>query len=117
MEIQITNRDGVIVVKPMGRIIGRGSSAFRRAIIDEIKGSTESPNFVFDFAGVPRIDSVGIGVLAGVHVSIAQRGGRVGIINISKNIRNTFVIAKLITTFKHFNSENEAIVNLRAIGS
>ncbi len=116
MEIHVKNRDGVIVIKPIGRIIGPASNAFRGAIIDEIKGSTESPNFVFDFAGVSRIDSVGIGALVGLHVSIAQRGGQVGIINISKSIRNTFVIAKLITTFKHFNSEDEAIINLRAIG-
>ena len=113
MEIHVKNRDGVIVMKPIGRIIGPASNAFKHAIIDEIKGSTESPNFVFDFADVSRIDSVGIGVLAGLHVSIAQRGGRVGIINISNNIRDTFVMAKLITTFKHFISENEAIVNLR----
>ena len=109
MEIHVKNRDGVIVMKPIGRIIGPSSNEFRHTIIDEIKGSTESPNFVFDFAGVSRIDSVGIGVLVGLHVSIAQRGGQVSIIN----IRNTFVMAKLITTFKHFNSENEAIINLR----
>ncbi len=113
MEIHIKNRDGVIVMKPIGSIIGPASNAFKHAIIDEIKGSTESPNFVFDFAGVSRIDSVGIGALVGSHLSIAQRGGQVGIINISKNISNPFVMAKLITTFKHFNSENEAIVNLR----
>ena len=113
MEIHVKNRDGVIVMKPIGRIIGPASNEFKHAIIDEIKGSAESPNFVFDFAGVSRIDSVGIGVLAGLHVLIAQRGGQVGIINISNNISNTFVIAKLITMFKHFNSENEAIVNLR----
>ena len=117
MKVHVKNRDGVIVMKPTGRIIGPASNAFRRAIIDEIKGSFESPNFVFDFGDVPRIDSVGIGVLAGLHVSIAQRGGEVGIINISDHIRSTFVMAKLIVTFKHFNSENEAIVNLRSIGS
>ena len=113
MEIHVKNRDGVIVMKPIGRIIGPASDEFKHAIIDEIKGGTESPNFVFDFASVSRIDSVGIGVLAGLHVLIAQRGGQVGIINISNHIRNTVVMAKLITTFKHFNSENEAIVNLR----
>ena len=113
MEIHVKNRDGVIVIKPIGRIIGPASNEFRGAIIDQIKGSLESPNFVFDFSGVPRIDSVGIGVLVGLQVSIAQRGGRVGIINLSKNIRSTFVMAKLITTFKHFKSEGEAVVNLR----
>ncbi len=113
MEIHVKNRDGVIVMKPIGRIIGPASNAFKHAIIDEIKGSTESPNFVFDFAGVSRIDSVGIGALVGLHVLITQRGGQVGVINISNHISSTFVMTKLITTFKHFISENEAIVNLR----
>ena len=53
MEIHVKNREGVIVIKPIGRIIGPASNAFRHAIIDQIKGSTESPNFVFDFARVP----------------------------------------------------------------
>ena len=91
MEIHAKNRDGVIVMKPIGRIIGPASNEFSHAIIDEIKGSTESPNFVFDFSSVSRIDSVGIGVLVGLQVSIAQRGGEVGIINLSDNIRSTFV--------------------------
>ena len=113
MKIHAKNRDGVIIIRPVGRIIGTASDEFRGAIIDQITGSTESPNFVFDFADVSRIDSVGIGALVGLHVSIAQRGGQVGVINLSKHIRNTFVIAKLITTFRHYNSEDEAIVNLR----
>jgi len=114
MKIRTKTRDGVVVLKPIGRIIGPASDEFRRAIFDEMKGSIQSPNFLFDFAGVPRIDSVGIGVLAGLHVSIAHRGGRVGVINVSDNISSTFVMAKLITMFKHFKNENEAIVNLRA---
>jgi len=114
MKIQTKTRDGVIVLKPIGRIIGPASDEFRRAIFDEMKGSIQSPNFVFDFAGVPRIDSVGIGVLAGLHVSIVHRGERVGVINVSDNISSTLVMAKLITMFKHFKNENEAIVNLRA---
>jgi len=115
MKMQSDIRDGVVVIKPTGKIIGPASSQFSRAIIDEIKGMTESPNFLFDFAGVSQIDSVGIGALVASHVSIAERGGKVGVINVSNHIRNTFVITKLITTFKHFNNENEAIVNLRQL--
>ena len=74
MKVHVKNRDGVVVMKPTGRIIGPASDALRHAIIDEIKGSVESPNFVFDFGDVPRIDSVGIGVLSGLHVLIAERG-------------------------------------------
>ena len=75
MKIQTDTRDDVVVIKPIGRIVGQAGNSFRHAIIDELKGSRESPDFLFDFAGVPRIDSVGIGVLAGLQVSIAQRGG------------------------------------------
>ena len=113
MKIQTYIRDGIVVIKPIGRIIGPASNQFRHAIMGEMSGSMESPNFLFDFAGVSRIDSVGIGVLTGLHVSIAHRGGRVGVINISDNISSTLVKAKLITTFKHFRSENEAIANLQ----
>ena len=115
MEIHVNNIDGVIVLKTIGRIVGAVSNEYRRAIIDEIKCSPESSNVVFDFAGVSRIDSVGIGTLAGLYVSIAQRGGQVGIINISNNIRNIFTMTRLTTIFKHFNSESEAVANLRAI--
>ncbi len=113
MKIQTDTRDGVVIIKPIGKIIGPASSQFKHAIINEIAGITDSPNFLFDFADVSRIDSVGIGALVGSHISIAQRGGQVGIINVSNHIKNTFVITKLITTFKHFNTEDEAIVNLR----
>ena len=114
MKIQTDTREGVVVLKPIGRIVGPASDEFRRAIFGEMKGSMESPNFLFDFADVSRIDSVGIGVLAGLHVSIAHRGGQVGVINISDNINSTLVMAKLITIFKHFKNEDEAIANLGA---
>ena len=113
MKIKRDTRDGVIVIKPVGKIIGPASNEFRYAIIDELKGDPESPNFLFDFESVSRIDSVGIGVLVGLHVSITQKGGQIGVINLSKSMGNTFVMAKLITTFIRFKNEDEAIVNLR----
>lgn len=76
-------------------------------------GIPESPNFLFDFSHIPRIDSVGIGALAGLHVSIAQRGGQAGVVDLSHSISSIFVKVKPITMFQHFNTENEAIVNLR----
>ena len=69
MEIHIKNRDGVIVMKPIGKIIGPASAEFRRAIIDEIKGGVESPNFVFDFAErLPGRQRSGSACWSGLHV-------------------------------------------------
>lgn len=116
MEVKVKNRDGVIVLKPRGRITGPASNKLKQVIENQLQDASESPNFVFDFADCPRIDSSGIGTLAGLHVSIAQKGGVIGVTNLSNSIKSSLVMAKLVTMFQHFNSENEAIVNLRTIG-
>lgn len=116
MEVNVKNRDGVIVLKPRGKLVGSASNELKQVIETQLQNVSECPNFLFDFADCLRIDSSAVGVLVGLHVSIAQRGGTIGVTNLSNNINNYFVMAKLITAFKHFNSEKEAVVNLRTIG-
>ena len=116
MEVNVKNRGGVIVLKPRGRLIGPASKELKRVIETQLQDAAESTNFLFDFADCLRIDSSAVGVLVGLHVSVAQRGGTIGVTNLSTSLNNYFVMAKLITAFKHFNSENEAIANLRTIG-
>ncbi len=116
MEVNVKNRDGVIVLKPRGRLIGPASNELKQVIETQLQGTPESPKFLFDFADCLKIDSSAVGVIVGLHVSIAQRGGLIGVTNLSKHLKSYFVMAKLVTTFKHFNSENEAVVNLRTIG-
>lgn len=115
MEVDVKNRDGVVVLKPHGRLVGSASNALKQAIETHLKDASQSPNFLFDFSDCSRIDSANVGVIVGLHVSIAQRGGAIGVTNLSKSLKNYFLMAKLVTTFKHFNSENEGVVNLRAI--
>lgn len=117
MTIDVKNRKGVIVLKPRGRLIGPAGVELMQVIETQLQITSEATNFLFDFADCLRIDSSAVGVIVGLHVSIAQQGGVVGVTNLSTSLKSYFVMAKLITAFKHFNSENEEIVNLRAIGS
>ena len=116
MEVDVKNRDGVIVLKPRGRLIGAASHVLKQAIETELEDGAEPSNFLFDFADCHRIDSANVGVIVGLHVSIAQKGGVIGVTNLSRHLKSYFVMAKLVTMFKHFNSENEGVVNLRSIG-
>jgi len=116
MIVNVKNRDGVIVFKPRGQIIGTASNELRQVVKTQLQDASEPTNFLFDFAHCLRIDSSAVGVLMGFHVSIARRGGVIGVTNLSTSLKSYFVMAKLITAFKHFNNENEAIVNLRSIG-
>ncbi len=113
MHVDVRTRDGVIILKPIGDIIGPASHDLRAMVDDHLQNPSKYENVLFDFAECSRIDSVGIGVLAGLHVSIAGKGKKIGVVNVGNNIKNFFLMMKLITMFDHFNTESEAIVNLR----
>ena len=113
MEVNVKVRDGVIIVKLGGRIIGVAGSELGQVIEAHLPDASESPKFLFDFADVSRMDSTGLGALIGLHVTIAQQGGRIGVINVSKPIDHLLVLGKLITVFEHFDSEAEAVADLQ----
>jgi len=109
MDVNVEIKNGVIVLKLGGRIVGIAGGELRQVIEEQLQDASESPKFLFDFANVSRMDSSGLGTLIGLHVSVARKGGRIGVINVSNNINNLLVIGRLITIFEHFNSEAEAI--------
>ena len=113
MHIDIKTRDGVVILKPVGDIIGDASTELRAMVDDQLHDASKYANVLFDFAECSRIDSIGIGVLAGLHVSTMRKRRQVGVINVGNNIKNLFLMARLITMFDHFSTESEAIVNLR----
>ena len=113
MDINVENRDGVIILKLGGRIVGIAGGELRQVIEEQLQDASESPKFLFDFADVSRMDSSGLGTLIGLHVSVARKGGRIGVINVSNNINNLLVIGRLITIFEHFDSEADALAALQ----
>lgn len=113
MDVNVERRNGVIVLKLGGRIIGVAGGELRQVIEEQLQETTEAPKFLFDFANVSRMDSSGLGTLIGLHVTVARKGGRIGVINVSNSINNLLIIGRLIAIFEHFDSEEEAIAALR----
>jgi len=113
MDVNVEHRDGVIILRLGGRIVGIAGGELRQVIEEQLEDAPESPKFLFDFAEVSRMDSSGLGTLIGLHVSVARKEGRIGVINVSNSINNLLVIGRLITTFERFESEAEAIAGLQ----
>ena len=113
MDVNVERIDGVIVLRLGGRIVGIAGGELRQAIEEQLQDAPESPKFLFDFAEVSRMDSSGLGTLIGLHVSIARKGGRIGVINVSNTINNLLIIGRLVYTFERFESEEEAIAALK----
>ena len=113
MDVNVETRNGVIVLETWWKNCGYCGWRARQVIEEQLQDAAESPKFLFDFADVTRMDSSGLGTLIGLHVTVARKGGRIGVINVSNSINNLLVIGRLITIFEHFDSEGEALAALQ----
>ena len=113
MEVDVKVRDGVIVLKPNGRLISIECDVLEAVIKAQLKVASAPFAFLFDFADVPRIDSSGLGVLLGLYVSVVQQGGRIGLVNANPTIYKVFAMTRLFTCIEWYDTETEAIAALR----
>ena len=75
MAIDVTQKDGVIVLKPSGKLIGSAVSELRKTLDDELPDSGENPRLLIDFADVSMMDSSGLGDVDG-NPRIDRKKGR-----------------------------------------
>jgi anti-sigma B factor antagonist len=112
MDVEIRERDGVLIVTPKGRIIGSAGGELRQTLNEQIAQISGAPKVLFDLGDVSRIDSSGLGTLVATHVTIARKGGRTGIVNMGGGVQNLIVMGRLMTVFENFDSEDEAVAAL-----
>ena len=98
----------VTVVDVSGRItLGEGSSNLRDGIRDLVtKGSKK---ILLNLAEVSYIDSSGIGELVSGFTSVANAGGHLKLIGLTKRVKDLLQITKLYTVFEVFEDESSAV--------
>lgn len=104
----IRQHDGVTILEPNGKIMGGAVSELREAITGQID-ATDAPRLLINFEHVSMMDSSGLGTLMGAHVAAKRQGGRIGVINVGKNIKNLIVRSRLVSIFEHYDSEEAAV--------
>ena len=112
MDINVLEREGVVIFKLSGRIIAPDVSKITAVITEALAELTEPPKLVFDFKKVIGMDSSGLGAMMKIYAEIHPRGGKIAVINVSKHVKNLIVMARLITVFQNYDSEAEAIAAL-----
>jgi anti-sigma B factor antagonist len=98
----------VTVVDVSGRItLGEGSSNLRESIRDMVaKGNKK---ILLNLGEVSYIDSSGIGELVSGFTSVANAGGQLKLINLTKRVKDLLQITKLYTVFEVHEDEGAAI--------
>ena len=101
-------KDGVSVLEPTGKIMGGAVPELRQALVEHVDG-TQKPSILINFEHVSKIDSAGLGVFITAYNMARAKGGRIGIVNVDKHIRNLIVRSRLINIFEHFNTKDAAL--------
>ena len=113
MITQIRQQNGIAIVEPNGKIMGSASSELWDAISPQIETS-DAPRILINFENVNKIDSSGLGALMVARAAIARKKGRVGVVNVGKQIKNLIVLSRLASLFEHYDSEAAAVSALAA---
>jgi len=69
---------------------------------------------VMNLGGVSYVDSSGLGALVAASVTAKNAGGQIKLVNLTKRLHDLLSIAKLLTVFDAYDSEEEA---LRSFGT
>jgi anti-sigma B factor antagonist len=107
MTINESVRGDVRVLAPGGRLTIETEAVFSAAVRKAFAAGQRQ--LVLDLAGVPYVDSCGLGVLAQAYVAAFRRGGSVKLANVNQRNRRLLTITRLLTVFDVFENVEEAV--------
>ena len=113
MAITMSEKEGILIFRLSGSIITPGIKEVSETVEEALTRHASPPRLVFDFKKVTGMDSSGLGMLMKIYSEIHPRGGEIAVINVNKHVKNLIVMARLITIFKNFESENDAVAALQ----
>lgn len=98
MDITIESRDGVEIFRLQGRFIaGRDGPQCRKKVQELIDSGCRK--LLFDFSGVPHIDSTGLGFLAGCRAAALKGGARLVLVSLGERVQRVLDEVKLTEHF------------------
>ena len=110
MKITKRQEGGVVILDLDGKIVlGEGDETLRRSVRQVVADGHRK--VVLNLARVPYVDSAGLGELVRCHTRVAQAGGAIGLLHLTKRMRDLLQITKLVTVFDTFESEESAIAS------
>ena len=108
MTVEISEKDGVAVVAPEGRLVAACSEDLRATVAAHLETNSR---VVFDLAKMTHIDSSGLGVLVQLLQKAKDQGGAVKLANLQPHPRIVFDITKVYRVFEIYDSLDLALAS------
>jgi anti-sigma B factor antagonist len=110
MEIREREVDGVRVLDLKGKVTGgEGSAKLKRRIADLVDAGYD--RIVINLAGVPYMDSSGLGELVRCFTAAQRAGGSVKLSSPSRRLIDLFNLTKLSTILDICDTDAEAVAS------
>jgi anti-sigma B factor antagonist len=108
MQIEERTSGDVVVLDLKGKItLGEGDELLKDKVNSLVNQGHKK--IVLNLAGVPYIDSAGLGEVVRTYTTVSRQGGALKLLNLTKRITDLLSITKLLTVFETFDSEGEAV--------
>jgi anti-anti-sigma factor len=111
MALRTEKLGDVVAVLPEGMLKGdKETNQLENELRRLIDGGQKK--VVLDLRNTTHLNSIAIGVIAGVHTSAARRGVSFYVCNIERRIQNVLTILKLINVLNVVDTREEALAAL-----
>jgi anti-sigma B factor antagonist len=89
--------------------LGEGTMTVRTTVGEILKGGGKK--IVLNLGNVIYIDSSGVGELVHTFTTVAEHGGQLKLLSLTKKIRDVLAITRLLTVFQVFDSEPATVAS------
>jgi anti-anti-sigma factor len=113
MEINMTESNGVAVLKLQGRLDLSSGSSLKEQV--KVLFNDDKSNVHLNLAGVEFINSSGLGSLVSVMKETRLRKGRLTLSNLASYVQEIFDITQLSHIFEIYATEEEAMSSYQSI--
>lgn len=114
MNINERKINDVTVLDLNGNLAREENAQFRTRVTAAINAGARK--LIINLAGVPHMDSSGLGELISCYNAIQRLNGNVKLLSPNHRLQNLLVITKLITLFETFESEMAAVASFTNAG-
>ena len=107
LTIKVREIGSVVVLDVAGRLVCGEVDEMRDSISGLLDAGSRS--FILNLSRMSYMDSAGLGQTIAAYTSVTRRGGRVVLLNPSKQTNQLLQIAKLVTVFDVYSDEADAL--------
>jgi anti-sigma B factor antagonist len=113
MQIEERAVGDVIVLDLKGKVtLGQGDELLKDKVNSLVNQGHRK--IVLNLAGVPYVDSAGLGEIVRTYTTVSRQGGSMKLLNLTKRITDLLAITKLLTVFETFEVESDAVRSFSA---